>query len=94
MVELTNKVIFVNNHKTSIRMAKPEWDAFESICNQENISRNEMIEMINKHKNDNLGLTCSVRLFSLIYFYKLLTANQTSNNNTSTPIFEAIREIS
>lgn len=96
MTELSNKVIFIDNHKTSMRLANAEWEAIDNICKRENIKRNTLIEMINARKNSQLGLTCSVRLFSLIYYYQMLSKYQIKNkknSNLTTPIFDAIRGI-
>ena len=96
MTELSNKVIFINNHKTSMRLANAEWEAIDNICKRENIKRNTLIGMINARKNAQMGLTCSVRLFSLIYYYQLLSKYHNKNSkdsNITTPIFDAIRGI-
>lgn len=92
MADILNRVVWVDNHKTSIRLARAEWDAFDIICQKENIKKNYLIELINARKNAKLGLTCSVRLFSLIYFYKLFSADENERNGVL-PIFEAIRGI-
>ena len=73
MTELSSKVIFIDKRKTSMRLANAEWEAIDSICKRENIKRNNLLEMINARKDAKMGLTCSVRLFSLIYYYRLLT---------------------
>jgi predicted DNA-binding ribbon-helix-helix protein len=96
MVQLINKVIVISNKKTTMRLAKAEWDALDSICQQENIKRNFLIDMINQSKNKNMGLTCCVRLFSVIYFYHSLIKKQyiyNNNENQITPIFDAINSI-
>lgn len=96
MAELASKVISLTNKKTSIRLAVAEWEAIDIICQRENIKRNNLIELINDKKDENLGLTCSVRLFSIIYFYRLLTnqqQNYASSHNQTSPIFDAIYSI-
>lgn len=96
MVQLINKVIIVSHKKTTMRLAQAEWDALDIICQKENIKRNLLIEMINQNKNKNMGLTCCVRLFSVIYFYRsLLNSQYTYSNNElkPTPIFDAINSI-
>lgn len=96
MTELSSKVIFIDNHKTSMRLANAEWEAIDNICKRENIKRNTLIGMISARKNAQMGLTCSVRLFSLIYYYQLLSKYHSKNskeNNLTTPIFDAIRGI-
>ena len=97
MAELSSRVIVIDKHKTSMRLANAEWEAVDSICKRENIKRNYLLEMINTHKDAKMGLTCSVRLFSLIYYYHLLTKEPMPKNthlvNASSPIFEAIKGI-
>ena len=95
MTELSSKVIFIDKRKTSMRLANAEWEAIDSICKRENIKRNNLLEMINARKDAKMGLTCSVRLFSLIYYYRLLTKEPMpragSSADASSPIFEAIK---
>lgn len=97
MTELSSKVIFIDKRKTSMRLANAEWEAIDSICKRENIKRNNLLEMINARKDAKMGLTCSVRLFSLIYYYRLLTkepmSRAGSSADASSPIFEAIKGI-
>lgn len=96
MAELQNKVVFLSDKKTSIRLAVAEWDAVDNICARENIKRNDLIETINRRKDPTIGLTCSVRLFTIIYFYQLLVykqQNYASNAKLENPIFEAINGI-
>ncbi len=96
MAQLSSKVIFIANKKTSMRLAVAEWKALDIICERENIKRNNLIEMISSKKDHKMGLTCSVRLFSTIYFYHLLTGQQqnyTSVSNIENPIFKAINGI-
>lgn len=97
MTKLFNKVIFISKRKTSMRLAAAEWEAIDIICQRENIKRNDLIETINKRKNAQLGLTCSVRMFSIIYFHQLLLDKQqnfsSSSNQFCTPIYAAIEGI-
>lgn len=96
MAQLSNKVIIISDKKTSMRLASAEWKALDIICERENIKRNTLIEMINNKKDSKLSLTCSVRLFSTIYFYHLLTGKThkyNAPNNTDNPIFKAINGI-
>lgn len=94
MIKLLNKVVFIANKKTSMRLASVEWEAIEVICQNENIKRNDLIEEINRYKDPGLGLTCSVRLFTIIYFHQLLIEIQknprTKTNPFKSPIYAAI----
>ena len=97
MTELSSKVIFIDKRKTSMRLANAEWEAIDSICKRENIKRNNLLEMINARKDAKMGLTCSVRLFSLIYYYRLLTTNPMPREGRSaadtTPNIDALKGI-
>ena len=54
----------------------------------------KLFEMIELNKNQELGFTSAIRIFSLIYFRKsLVTKQQTPPDTSYSPIFEAIREI-
>lgn len=94
MTKLFNKVIFISKKKTSMRLATAEWEAIDIICQRENIKRNDLIEKINERKNAQLGLTCSVRLFTIIYFHRLLLDKQqnyiSESNQLYAPIYAAI----
>lgn len=98
MTELSSKVIFIDKRKTSMRLANAEWEAIDSICKRENIKRNNLLEMINARKDAKMGLTCSVRLFSLIYYYRLLTKEPMpragSSADASSPILKPSKALS
>ena len=84
MASLSNRVISIYNRKTSMRLAPAEWEAIDTICRRENIDAN---------KDEKMGLTSSVRLFSLIYYRKSFLSQMTSDASRSSPIFEAIKGI-
>lgn len=95
MASLSNRVISIYNRKTSMRLAPAEWEAIETICKRENIKRKKLFELIDANKDKRLGLTSSVRLFSIIYYRNsILSRQQTLNGeNRCNPIFEAIKGI-
>ncbi|MCM1322649.1 MAG: ribbon-helix-helix domain-containing protein [Acetobacter sp.] len=94
MIVLTNKIIYITNKKTSMRLASAEWLALDSICKKERVKRNYLIELIKKNKDTKMGLTSAVRLFTLIYFYHLLIDKKQNYASpiyeTNTPIYDAI----
>lgn len=69
MTKLINKVLVINERRTSMRLCQSEWMALEKICFDEGISRNRLIELVENKKNSCLGLTYLTRLFTLFYFY-------------------------
>lgn len=98
MIKQINRVISISNKKTSIRMATHEWEAFDIICKKENVSRNLLLELLNSNKNENLGLTNAVRLFSIVYFHHFFVEKEKSTYTSPrikpiSPIFEAIKRI-
>ena len=92
MASLSNRVISIYNRKTSMRLAPAEWEAIDTIC-RENIKRKKLFELIDANKDEKMGLTSSVRLFSLIYYRKSFLSQMTSDSSRSSPIFEAIKGI-
>lgn len=68
MTKLMNKIIMINNRRTSMRLCLREWEALYEICKIEHISKNHLIEMIEAQKSNALGLTYSTRLFLMSYF--------------------------
>ena len=98
MPKLSSKVIHIADKTTSIRLAEAEWDALELICERENIKKTSLLNLINDYKDKDMGLTCSVRLFSLIYMHHWLLGKQQPNYGISkikpqSPIFDAIKGI-
>ena len=98
MIDFTNKIITLNKKRTCLRMANVEWEAINIICTRENIKKNLLLELINQYKDPQLGLTCSARLFSTIYLYRLFFDKNekyytVSKMKPSTAIFEAIKSI-
>ena len=97
MASLANRVISIHDRKTSMRLAPAEWEAIDTICKREHIKRNDLLDLISRRKDQKLGLTCSVRLFALIYFYHLLIDKKYSYSSKSpqidSPVFDAITGI-
>ncbi|MBP3687226.1 MAG: ribbon-helix-helix domain-containing protein [Alphaproteobacteria bacterium] len=96
MTSLSNRVITIYNRKTSMRLAPAEWEAIETICKRENISRKTLFELIDINRDERLGLTSSIRLFSIIYYKNSISGKSKTGNASNefiNPIFEAIKGI-
>ncbi len=95
MASLANRVISIHDRKTSMRLAPAEWEAIDTICKRENIKRKKLFEIIDLNRDKNLGLTSSVRLFSIIYYQNSTLRKQLPyiRNEEYCPIFEAVRGI-
>lgn len=70
MITLKNRVVSIYNRKTSMRLALEEWTAFDDICRREGMKRKKLLELIEANKSPNIGLTCSVRIFTVAYMHK------------------------
>ena len=98
MTDLYTKIITLDNRKTSMRLAKAEWEAVELICDKENLNRKSLIEMIAQAKDARISLTSAVRLFAIVYFYqtqkiKDMPKYSSLQTQEEEPIFRAIRSI-
>ncbi len=69
MTKLVNKVLFINNRRTSMRLCLTEWKLVDKICQNEHITRNDFIELIENSNHSELGLTYYTRLIIMVYFY-------------------------
>lgn len=67
-MKLTNKILNVNNRRTSMRLCCKEWAAIDNICAKERLSRNRLISLIENAKDQKMGLSYSTRLFALLYY--------------------------
>ena len=68
MTKLINKVVIVNDRRTSIRLCHKEWEALDELCNMENISKNDLLSLIENGKRNsslNGNTFISVNSFSL-----------------------------
>ncbi len=92
MASLSNRVVSIYNRKTSIRLAPAEWNAIDTICTIENLKRKKLFEMIDTNRDKNLGLTTSVRLFSIIYYRNTILSKQNhfSKTKSHSPVLEAM----
>ena len=96
MTELSSRVITIHQRKTTMRLCKSEWDALKDICKREKINRKMLLEMIESHKDPKLGLTPSIRLFSLVYLHersKPLLEKQHKPDNLKS-LFDILNKIS
>ena len=62
MTKLVNKVLFINNRRTSMRLCLTEWKLVDEICKNEHIARNDFIELI---ENSNSSGPAAGRFFLL-----------------------------
>lgn len=82
MTKLVNKVLHINNRRTSMRLCLTEWEVLNEICKKENITKNKLIELIENNNNGRLGLTYITRLFVIVYYHDVANLS----NNTSETI--------
>lgn len=96
MAAISNRVVTIYNHKTSIRLAPAEWNAINSICERERIPRKMLFELIAFNKDEKLGIASSIRLFMIIYYKNALQTKEQSSMKDGvfvSPVFDAIKGI-
>ena len=96
MTKLKNRVISIFDRKTSMRLANEEWVAFDDICKREGLKRKHLLEMIEQNKAPQIGLTCFVRLFTVVYMHRLAKLNAFKNkaNDNNRDIYQTLEIIS
>ena len=90
MITFKNKIILINNRRTSMRLYSEEWRALDYICKKENVRRNILIGNLDAIKTKNIGLTSLTRLFLLSYYQNM--ANHSPNAHKSTNLLSDIME--
>ena len=75
MIIQQNKILTINDRRTSMRLCSQEWEALKDICTRERIHRNHIIEILDKMENTNLGLTSLTRLFLLMYYKSIVNSS-------------------
>lgn len=71
--KLTNRIICLTSRRTSMRLCVKEWEALKEICRKEKITRNQLVDCIDKHRSGELGLSYATRLFITNYFWNATT---------------------
>ena len=79
MTKLSNKILNINDRRTSMRLCSQEWKILDEACRIEKIHRNKLISLVETNKAQNLGLSYATRLFLLLYF-RNLTQDQHADN--------------
>ncbi|TCS63510.1 ribbon-helix-helix domain-containing protein [Varunaivibrio sulfuroxidans] len=69
---LQNRNVTIDGRRTSLRLEEDVWDAFEEICDRENLSVHELCTLID-HNRYNSSRTAAVRAFILSYFRNAAT---------------------
>ncbi len=94
MITLKNKVLMINNRRTSMRLCSDEWNALQDICRIEKRHRNQIIADLDKIPDPALGLTSRTRLFMLLYFKSLQDKSMSGNAPLSQQIIKKIQHAS
>lgn len=93
MTKLVNRVLFINNRRTSMRLCLTEWKLLDLVCRHEQISRNDFIEIIENGNRSQLGLTYYTRLFLMVYFYNKSPLGEIKNRRHGLGKQSTINEI-
>lgn len=90
MTTQINKVITLYDKKTSMRLTFFEWKILDSICRAEKLKRKSILELIDKNRDAEIGLTPAVRLFTLLYLYNF--GNKPGGVNDIYKVFNAMKK--
>lgn len=66
--------LYIRNRRTSIRLDKEMWDAFEELCERENVNMNTVCTHLDQTKPASATLSAAVRSFLLNYYREAATA--------------------
>ena len=69
MLTFNRRVVTINNKKTSIRLSNLEWQALDSLCRQEQISRTKLLCTLAGSIPNYDNLTATIRIFITGYYY-------------------------
>ena len=70
--QLIAKNVWVNGHRTSLRLEWVLWDAAADISESEGLTVNELVSLIDNRRGD-LSRTSAVRAFLVTYLHALAT---------------------
>ena len=86
MTSLVSRNIYVNDHRTSMRLEPEVWHALEEIVSRENITFNMLCTLIAKHPRSG-SFTSVIRTFALLYYreWVALLESQDRVQNVFTP---------
>jgi predicted DNA-binding ribbon-helix-helix protein len=91
MDSMPNRIITIEDKKTSVSLVPTEWNILDAICEVENVKRKELIDAIFAKKVDQDSLTSSVRIFLLSYLRKSVQWHYTPGKGRNK--FSMVREI-
>ena len=95
MKSSSSRVIDIKSRRTSMKLTPCEWKALDTICERENIKRKNLFELIDANKDPKLGLTSSIRLFTIVYYKNsvIYASHPSISPQFRSPIHEAISSI-
>ncbi len=69
MITLQRRVIRINQNKTSVRLSSLEWQAFDNLCMNEQLSHSVVINLLANNMQHYKNLTAFIRIFTMYYYY-------------------------
>lgn len=75
---LISRNVTVNGRRTSLRLEREIWDAFDEICEREEMTRNQLCTQIDSKRHGS-SRTSAVRAFIVTYF-RMAAGNQGAEN--------------
>ena len=61
--------VFLDDHKTTVRLEPVMWEALEGIARHQGMTRQDVIRQIDLHRGYGEGLTSAIRIY-IVKFYR------------------------
>lgn len=76
---LTSRNVTIDGNRTSIRLEEDIWEAFDEICERENLSSHELVTLI-EERREGTNRTSAVRAF-IVTYYRMIANERTSRRD-------------
>ena len=66
--QLISHNVWVDGHRTSVRLEAVMWQALQEIAQREDLNINEVVTIVSRRQHYNASLTATIRAFLVAYF--------------------------
>lgn len=74
--QLISHNVWVDGHRTSVRLEAVMWQALHEIADREMLSIHQVISIVARRQHQNASLTATIRAFLVAYFRSLWKGNR------------------
>lgn len=89
--QLISHNVWVDGHRTSVRLEAVMWQALHEIAEREDLSIHQVITIVARRQHQNASLTATIRAFLVAYYRAILkgATNQLLLRDTNAPDSES-----